>query len=1331
MHKIHLGIVVVLLTTAVLTTASSRKSLPSKETFGDVGYTLTEGGASLLLAQNLPRISERLLLEVKGVQFSDLNAATAGSNPCNTLGLGDTEKTTVSNSPKYVKSRSIRVKHIHATIGNRTSNPRSVGTFTATLAMDAGLSQHVLIRCAYLDRTITQRLCDGDVQYNGDFTLALVVDVRRNKEGKYVALLDPTVNGKLSASFPNKDCGHLELLGGLITEDIEPELKSKILAAANAALKEEVDSLMFKFNIDHPIPVGKDVVVIYRVRSMEFVASKYMALRASMFVNATKDGTTVTFGHHQRHDTFPVNWEAQSDIVSAKLVLSASGAQTFVNVAKFLNRQKFVTYENVSDAVLRISMTTKGPSIYLPSDERSTISLVEQSVKIDVDCLKKSNHTEHIALLTVGAAMVREDISLNVKNSKIFYNIENINAENASVQLFYSDTVVISKREVQLGLEKIVPAIKPVINKGLDQIPAPIPAGLIPKLLSDPEIIVKDESWEIVFSNDTTLTMPPQQWTTSTARPIKSSVPKEPAAGWAVLLWSIYALTGVILLLLSYFLFRKHASTFEKGYAGQLRWLVAMSLLYEAIVPCMMPLYIRGGHQSNALGTYVLLALAVVAMMGAMVAIVRVQRCLPLAERLGYIQRIFVFFFSVVLITIIAVDWQEMKVTRIKMRLNVFGQESGFQQRYVQFLQAEKMMRVILCSQLFQPWAYPFVMVLKLGQAASSARINSIQPMAVMVFNASFVFSLAFGLIEFQGRKRSESKFIWCLLALFCCSLAFIFAFRCCRSRPAKYHNAWTYRFSVPWFVCLSSLSTWTLFELADESSYLSSLTIAVFLGLATGLRAHLDFETMDEIDDQEEPPATHAQGDTGPHVHFQEDIAAQAWRKKVAKCAISIRNGWNFLIEKNADDDRKISLRRFNLLLAALFLSMNWFLIELPNVIGASAIDNEWEQLDRTIANLPEDLQISLTNTSAFAPVIETLARVNEHVVYWKCVPLFFLTLAFCADWQRSLDVSRLCMLFALLGSLLLFVWPFSVDLAAIDLPSINKLHDCGPILCKIAKEQVAQLLSQSMEANALFTFGSLVVIMPWTIARIAFFFAVKSTNVAKLITQVMVEGTLYTLVLLTIIPAALVYIWKQNQMILVQYALFVLLNFIAFPWLIDQIQFMESSTKCTKYLWYVTWGVVFYLVPIYWMYQTVTERTFIQGLIHDFHDLVENVQKYGWKFVVGDLLSFLGEFCVADVAISDIMLTMGIVSADKNLFDQMQALRQTPETHLLGPAFSTQEGITPITAAPSSPHTGSLAAFREAELLRPAQEASEHIGGTRIQNKRFPKGSEQTRVS
>eukprot|EP00945_MAST-04E_sp_MAST-4E-sp1_P006845 g6845.t1 len=465
-------------------TSTTQKGKPkyntvSQEKIGDVGYIAKQEALPILIKQVQAQIETGFQKQFEEIQFADLNEQTNGANPCADYfdsHAYKTEKTTASNG-KFVKTRTIKVDHINATIVEPTQNAHSIGSIRVDAKASVSAQGHILLRCTLWDRTITKKVCDSDVTYNGGIDLVADVDVQ-NINGVFRISVNPTAKVKMKASTT---CQKIDFLHGLISYEIGNAVADGITPVANAYVKEAIETWSLRLNMDQAYAVHKGLVVFYRTANITFIPKRRILVSSLLLINVTKVNETKTFSSALTHSRLPPDWgRERSNDTLVTLVMSNAALETLSAAARYSYSSVFTHESNVGGAAIVTSIELGKTTIPAKQPSLNFISMLQNQVGVTLQCRTVGNATRRMDILRAQLNNVKEEIMPFFVNQSIRLSLSNLSVKQAVVRTKL-DKVILSKRQIKNSLSTTLSETRQSIDRQLrSSAIAPISKRLLP-----------------------------------------------------------------------------------------------------------------------------------------------------------------------------------------------------------------------------------------------------------------------------------------------------------------------------------------------------------------------------------------------------------------------------------------------------------------------------------------------------------------------------------------------------------------------------------------------------------------------------------------------------------------------------------------------------------------------------------------------------------------------------------------------------------------------------------------------------------------------------------
>jgi len=265
--------------------------------------------------------------------------------------------------------------------------------------------------------------------------------------------------------------------------------------------------------------------------------------------------------------------------------------------------------------------------------------------------------------------------------------------------------------------------------------------------------------------------------------------------------------------------------------------------------------------------------------------------------------------------------------------------------------------------------------------------------------------------------------------------------------------------------------------------------------------------------------------------------------------------------------------------------------------------------------------VMITRDHASVFAPLVETYGRARcQHMVCTVLGAGLFVTAAALDTlgsgspaWLQACRLSGFAATLAYVSGMLAGNLPDYVGM----LDFAPTLGRCGSEFCSAVASSMRAAFGAASLVQSGAMFIPILVSLPWTLGRIAFFLSVDSDNVRAV--MALTWGTLTCMLKLSILPATVAFIFRPLRLIAFLYVLFLLAPSLFLLWVV--------RTRRTYLIYYLLWGWVFFMVPL-----------LVMGSVA----MKENIWTLWWH-LCQSLLSkdnwpnTLAEFALSDVVISD----------------------------------------------------------------------------------------------
>jgi hypothetical protein len=365
-----------------------------------------------------------------------------------------------------------------------------------------------------------------------------------------------------------------------------------------------------------------------------------------------------------------------------------------------------------------------------------------------------------------------------------------------------------------------------------------------------------------------------------------------------------------------------------------------------------------------------------------------------------------------------------------------------------------------------------------------------------------------------------------------------------------------------------------------------------------------------------------------------------------------------------------RIKWRRACLVAGALCMCLS--AIKGAAVLGENTKAIAWAELQEEFKTYGGDgTLITPSNTSFLEPIVASYASIMRKRSVVKIVYACAFMLAAAADLYRSsiwwLRVSRLCGFVGALGCIVSIFLGFTPDYVN-QLDFQHTLGRCGQEFCKVMSNSARAGFSTIMVAQAGTTFVPILVSMPWTLGRIAFFLAVDRENDTSIVTALL-WGAVSAIFRLTLLPITIVYLYRPNPVTTTYYAIFLACSSFVLIFIVNKERIFNKRSKreggiplhsggdddetntwgnikhlvnSRNFGWYLVWGWGAFLLPLMKVASVALDDT-ISSL---FWRLIKQLfSAETWQDTVS-------EFVLSDVVISDMLyMTMDETHAPGDL--------------------------------------------------------------------------------
>jgi len=297
------------------------------------------------------------------------------------------------------------------------------------------------------------------------------------------------------------------------------------------------------------------------------------------------------------------------------------------------------------------------------------------------------------------------------------------------------------------------------------------------------------------------------------------------------------------------------------------------------------------------------------------------------------------------------------------------------------------------------------------------------------------------------------------------------------------------------------------------------------------------------------------------------------------------------------------------------------------------------WDSLERELHEYAgPDYEITPSNSSFLEPIVATYGQVIHRSTSCKMAYASLFALSMAADLYKSdwwwLKASRLLGFAGTFVAILSLFYGFTPDYVnALDFQ--HTLQRCGTEFCAAVSSSARATFSTAMVAQAGVTFVPILINMPWTLGRVAFFLAVDKKNDPSIV-RALLWGAVSSMFRLTLLPITVVYLYHPIDRIIPWYIFFLgsaslVLAGITFS---SRCFNCESESPILRYmnkqnlLWYAVWGWGAFLIPLLVVVSVALEESIGQ--------LIQNL--WNALFSSEEWQNTIAEFVLSDVVISDL---------------------------------------------------------------------------------------------
>ncbi len=341
-----------------------------------------------------------------------------------------------------------------------------------------------------------------------------------------------------------------------------------------------------------------------------------------------------------------------------------------------------------------------------------------------------------------------------------------------------------------------------------------------------------------------------------------------------------------------------------------------------------------------------------------------------------------------------------------------------------------------------------------------------------------------------------------------------------------------------------------------------------------------------------------------------------------------------------------RIKWRRMCLVAGAICMTISAFNDRAVLVEDTTAV--AWQELISEMESYGgQDMMISPSNTSFLAPIVEGYAAVMLTRAQIKMIVASAFTLSAACDLCRStrkwLFASRMFGFLGGFGAAVSIFVGFTPDYVHL-LDFESTLQKCGTQFCSEISKTTRLGFSSIMVAQAGVTFVPILVSMPWTLGRIAFFLAEDQENSRSIVTS-LTWGTVSAIFRLTLLPLTIAFLYRPStgtdllRSTAFWYGIFLLLSSSILVFIVNVERWSDICRCCESRLlrwidsrnvsWYMVWGWLAFLLPLL----KVASISLGEGMWTLWCRL------WGQLFSADEWPNTISEFALSDVIVSDLL--------------------------------------------------------------------------------------------
>ena len=358
-----------------------------------------------------------------------------------------------------------------------------------------------------------------------------------------------------------------------------------------------------------------------------------------------------------------------------------------------------------------------------------------------------------------------------------------------------------------------------------------------------------------------------------------------------------------------------------------------------------------------------------------------------------------------------------------------------------------------------------------------------------------------------------------------------------------------------------------------------------------------------------------------------------------------------------------RIKWRRICLLMGALLLWLGAYK-DWVSVQGKDADTVAWNELNDNLRSLfGGDFTVQPSNSSVLAPLVKEYAMSLEsrRLSGWVTAALFLIgsIVDLASSTPAALRASRYLGLAGALSAATSLFLGFTPDYVQ-HLNFTQTICRCGNEFCNVIGSTARAGFSAAMVFESGETFVPILVSMPWTLGRIAFFLDFEAVN--RPLVRTLIWATVICTVRLTVLPVTAAYLYTPNAAITGWYGLFVALSTAVLLAIVNpevvccrgslagggsegeggeggghrqrikQCESFKDRLAQRSMIWYLIWGWCAFLLPMVALVGVATEMSFSQVISEVWQDVFS---PEGWQ-------NIFAEFALSDVVISDVFFMM-----------------------------------------------------------------------------------------